>query len=168
MAKDALELKRTVAVLEQYAETWAKAYKAELISTGKRATGELINSIRPEVVIKGDVYSAVLNIADYYKYVEWGRKRGSKMPPVSAILKWVKVKPVVPHQNTLSGRVPTQEQLAWAIAKGIQKNGIEPTPALRDSNEMTFNTFESKLRQALTEDLGEAAYILVSQVVELK
>lgn len=168
METKALTLDRTIAVLNEYAEAWANAYTAELVAEGKRATGDLIKSVSGEVVVEGDIYSAVLNVADYYKYVEWGRRRGGKMPPVSAILKWVKVKPVLPRANTLTGRVPTQEQLAWAIAKSIQQNGIKPTYAVRDTNDITFQAFENRLRQALQEDLEGAAYTMVEQVIRPK
>lgn len=168
MAEETLKLTRTIAVLNEYAQAWANAYKAELIAEGKRATGELINSVRGEVVIQNDIYSAVLNVADYYKYVEWGRRRGGKMPPVSAILKWVQVKPVIARPNTLTGRVPTQQQLAWAIAKSIQQNGIEPTYSLRETNNATFNAFEQRLKDALTADLEGTAYTLVKSAINPK
>lgn len=168
MAEETLKLTRTIAVLNEYAQAWANAYKAELIAEGKRATGELINSVRGEVVIQNDTYSAVLNVADYYKYVEWGRKRGGKMPPISAILKWVQVKPVIARPNTLTGRVPTQQQLAWAIAKSIQQNGIEPTYSLRETNNATFNAFEQRLKDALTADLEGTAYTLVKSAINPK
>lgn len=168
MAEETLKLTRTIEVLNEYAQAWANAYKAELIAEGKRATGDLIRSVSGEVVIENDVYSAVLNVADYYKYVEWGRKKGGKMPPISAILKWVQVKPVIARPNTLTGLVPTQEQLAYAIAKSIQQNGIEPTYALRETNNATFNAFEQRLKDALAEDLEGTAYTLVKAVIEPK
>lgn len=168
MAEETLKLTRTIEVLNEYAQAWANAYKAELIAEGKRATGDLIRSVSGEVVIENDVYSAVLNVADYYKYVEWGRRKGGKMPPVSAILKWVQVKPVIARPNTLTGLVPTQEQLAYAIAKSIQQNGIEPTYALRETNNATFNAFEQRLKDALTADLEGTAYTLVKAVINPK
>lgn len=168
MAEETLKLTRTIEVLNEYVQAWANAYKAELIAEGKRATGDLIKSVRGEVTIEGDVYSAVLNVADYYKYVEWGRRRGGKMPPISAILKWVQVKPVIARPNTLTGRVPTQQQLAWAIAKSIQQNGIEPTYSLRETNNATFNAFEQRLKDALTADLEGTAYTLVKSAINPK
>lgn len=168
MAEETLKLTRTIEVLNEYAQAWANAYKAELIAEGKRATGDLIRSVSGEVVIENDVYSAVLNVAEYYKYVEWGRRKGGKMPPVSAILKWVQVKPVIARPNTLTGLVPTQEQLAYAIAKSIQQNGIEPTYALRETNNATFNAFEQRLKDALTADLEGTAYTLVKAVINPK
>lgn len=168
MAEETLKLTRTIEVLNEYAQAWANAYKAELIAEGKRATGDLIRSVSGEVVIENDVYSAVLNVAEYYKYVEWGRRKGGKMPPVSAILKWVQVKPIIARPNTLTGLVPTQEQLAYAIAKSIQQNGIEPTYALRETNNATFNAFEQRLKDALTADLEGTAYTLVKAVINPK
>lgn len=168
MAKETLELTNTIAVLNEYATAWANAYRAELIAEGKRATGDLIRSIKGEVVITNDEVSAVLNVEDYWKYVEYGRRAGGKFPPISAILKWIQVKPVIPRPDTLSGKVPTQAQLAYLIARSIQQNGIPPTHALRDTNEATFNAFEQKLRDALTADLEHTAFRIVKAVIEPK
>lgn len=173
MAEETLKLTRTIEVLNEYAQAWANAYKAELIAEGKRATGDLIRSVSGEVVIENDVYSAVLNLEDYWKYVEFGRRSkhqdsSIKPPPISAILKWVQVKPVIARPNTLTGLVPTQEQLAYAIAKSIQQNGIEPTYALRETNNATFNAFEQRLKDALTADLEGTAYTLVKAVINPK
>lgn len=173
MAEETLKLTRTIEVLNEYAQAWANAYKAELIAEGKRATGDLINSVRGEVTIEGDVYSAVLNVADYYKYVEFGRRSkhqdsSIKPPPISAILKWVRVKPVIARPNTLSGRVPTQEQLAFAIRHSIWENGIKPTYSLRETNNATFNAFEQRLKDALTADLEGTAYTLVKSAINPK
>lgn len=168
MAKETLELTNTIEVLNEYATAWANAYRAELIAEGKRATGDLIRSIKGEVVITNDEVSAVLNVEDYWKYVEYGRRVGGKFPPISAILKWIQVKPVIPRPDTLSGKVPTQAQLAYLIARSIQQNGIPPTHALRDTNEATFNAFEQKLRDALTADLEHTAFRIVKAVIEPK
>lgn len=165
METNALRLERTYAVLEEYAEAWAHAYRAELIAQGKRATGDLIKSIEAKVVVEGEVYSAVLSVADYYINVENGRRAGAPMPPISAILRWIKVKPVIPQANSLTGRVPTQEQLAWAIAKSISINGIPPTHAMGDANDLTWGAFESRLREALETDLDNAAYTLVKNAI---
>lgn len=173
MAKETLELTNTIKVLNEYATAWANAYRAELIAEGKRATGDLIRSIKGEVVITNDEVSAVLNVEDYWKNVEYGRRSKQqdssiKFPPISAILKWIQVKPVIPRPDTLSGKVPTQAQLAFLIARSIQQNGIPPTHALRDTNEATFNAFEQKLRDALTADLEHTAFRIVKAVIEPK
>lgn len=169
MAEETLKLTRTIEVLNEYAEAWANAYRAELIAEGKRATGDLIKSVRGEVVIEGDVYSAVLNVADYYKWVEFGRRSRweapIEKPPYRKILRWIRVKPVIPRQNALTGKVPTQEQLAGMIRYSIWDKGIKPTHALRDTNDITFNAFEQRLKQALTEDLEGTAYTLVKQAI---
>lgn len=165
MAKETLELTKTRAVLEQYAEAWKNAYKAELIAEGKRATGNLIKTIEAKVVVEGDEMSAVLSVGDYYKYVENGRRKDAKQPPIDAILQWIKVKPIVPRENSASGRIPTERQLAYSIARSIREKGIPPTHAMRDANEATFNAFERKLTQALEEDLATAAYMIVKRVI---
>lgn len=50
------------------------------------------------------------------------------MPPVDKIKDWITVKGIVPEARGL--KVPTTDQLAWAVAKSIEQDGIEPCPLL--------------------------------------
>jgi len=55
----------------------------------------------------------------YGRYVEFGRKPGSRPPPVAALLPWVK----------RHGMPPSA---AFAIARAIAKRGIKPKPFMED------------------------------------
>lgn len=108
------------AALEQYAAEFRNLYQDKLIAADRIATGELLNSVDYRVVQDGTVYEVRLSLAEYWRYIEDGRPQGSRMPPPAAILRWIMAKPVLPRPDD-RGRVPTPQQLSWAIAKGIKK-----------------------------------------------
>ena len=62
--------------LNEYCEVVKEKYKDKLISDDKFATGELIQSIN--TVIKTGVtnINVYINLAEHWKYVEFGRKPG--------------------------------------------------------------------------------------------
>ena len=62
-------------------------------------------------------------LEEYWRFVERGRKAGSKQPPIAPIEKWIKIKPIVPRPR--NGKIPSTKQMAFAISKSIGKNGIK-------------------------------------------
>lgn len=66
-----------------------------------------------------------------------GAKYGSRMPPVDDILAWV-------QRKGIGGSDP--RSVAFAVARSIQKNGLEPHPGLTDD-----------WREAVMEELKERA-----------
>ena len=107
----------------------ADAYRNTLKEEGKVASGNLVN-FTTEIKQEGKWFSIIFNLQDYWKYVENGRAAG-KFPPISAIENWISVKPIVPR--AINGKVPSTQQLAFLIARGIAKNGIKPTKALQNA-----------------------------------
>lgn len=65
----------------------------------------------------------VMLMPDYGIYVDSGRRKGARIPPISAIRQWIIDVGIVSQRLTL-------DQLSWAIAKSISKNGINPRPFL--------------------------------------
>lgn len=64
------------------------------------------------------IFDIVLN--DYIEFIESGRRKGAKMPPVEAIESWYRQKfGETPDNNTL-----------WAIRKAIARDGIEARPIM--------------------------------------
>lgn len=108
------------AALAEYAAAFRNLYQDQLITADRIATGELLNSVDYRVTLDGTVYQVTLSLAEYWKYIEDGRPKGSRMPPPSAILKWIMAKPVLPRPDD-KGRIPTPQQLSWAIAKSIKR-----------------------------------------------
>lgn len=146
-------IENLLATLRDYSQRVEQDYKDRLIADDKKATGTLINSISTQVkTSNGLVYDVVINLADYWRYVEEGRKPG-KFPPPDAILKWIKVKPVIPRPY--NGKVPTQKQLAFLIGRKIATEGIEPGNQLKETVDALNAEYIPKFEAALKKDFDE-------------
>lgn len=136
--------------LAQYGEAIADRYKTNLEASGRRATGNLISSVNTKVTVDEQTFEILLSLEDYWKYVEEGTR--PHFPPVSKILEWVKVKRILPTPMP-NGKLPTEQQLAWMIAKKIDRVGTEGTPDLENTlNEVDYNAI---IEEALDADILE-------------
>jgi hypothetical protein len=116
------------------------------------ATGNLAN-FQTYIDINDGRFLVTFELADYWKYVEYGRRPG-KMPPIDAIEQWVKVKPVVP--NAINGRVPDTRQLAFLIARKIGREGIPGKKPLTNTiYSEEVNIIIEALRRTLIEQIME-------------
>ena len=102
-----------------------------------------------------------LQLQDYWKYIEDGRKPG-KFPPVGAIMRWIEVKPVIPRPNDF-GKIPTPKQLAYLIGRKIERDGIEPFPALKTTKEELDKLYHEKISVALGHDVSNYIRKLLSE-----
>lgn len=150
--------------LSEYKDAVAVHYKDRLVADDKKATGQLINSISTEIKVGSDTFEVVLNVVDYFKYVEEGRKPG-KFPPVDKILSWIKVKPVIPRP--INGKLPTEQQLAFLIGRKIATEGIEAGHQLRDTVQAINAEFIPKLEAALQEDFDAYAIKVYDKIGSL-
>ena len=114
--------KSIVGVLNTLADKTTKEIKSLLRLNGKYASGRLVNSVVVKVLETDKGVKMSLEYADYGKYVISGRRPGAKMPPISKIQAWTRLKGI-----PLSAAFP--------IARAIAKNGIKPlnftTPFIR-------------------------------------
>ncbi len=138
--------------LTDYMAAVSELYKQKLNADDKKATGNLIQSVKANVVIDNWNYIGELSLADYWKYVEHGRKAG-KFPPTAAILKWIKDKPVIPRE--VNGITPTNEQLAFLIGRKIAEDGIEAGNQLANTIEELNAIWLPKIEEALEQDINE-------------
>ena len=123
-----------------------------LISKGKLATGQLVAGIQHTETFdeQDNEFVTTIKIPGYGKYVNEGRRPGAKMPPIekggAGILPWVMARRI---------KTPglTQRQLAWAIAKSIQKKGIRPTPFIENSIEFALTNFQDEIRKGAVEGM---------------
>lgn len=150
--------------LSEYKNAVAVHYKDRLVADDKKATGQLINSISTEIKVGSDSFEVVLNVVDYFKYVEEGRKPG-KFPPVDKILSWIRVKPVIPRP--INGKLPTEQQLAFLIGRKIATEGIEAGHQLRDTVQAINAEFIPKLEAALQEDFDAYAIKVYDKIGNL-
>ena len=146
---------RTESLLNSFAQTIVNRYREHI---SEYASGKLYKTIDYTITSKSDSYLVTINLEAYWIFLEKGRRAGAKIPPVSAIEQWIKVRKILPRPVTLKSgkqRVPTVQQLAYVIARSIAKNGIRPRPFMRESINQTIEDFTSKLSAAIREDVLE-------------
>lgn len=154
MGADALRWDNTRRALEEFGKRLVDKYREELKARNKSATGKLAKTAK-YVVKSGHTYIFVaLNLEDYWKYVEYGREKGKKFPPLNAIAKWIDAKPVIPRPDK-NGRLPTTRQLSFLIARKIATKGIRPTNIFEKSVEAVYEQMDEALEAAITADIGE-------------
>lgn len=145
-----MEFTNVVQFLNDFGKELADKYKRNLVNDDAIDTSKLLNSIKYIFNNNNTSFEISMEMAEYWKYVESGRKSG-KFPPISAIREWVKVKPVIPRPY--NGKLPTENQLAFLIARSIAKKGIRPRPIFDDSLDDVMRDFENGLEDAFTKDV---------------
>ena len=134
------------AALRELGEDVRQGYIEQLLQHDRKATGTLIDSVQAHVKVQDTVYEVTLTLADYWKYVEDGTK--PHWPPRSAILKWIKAKPVIPRPDK-NGRIPSQESLAYLISRKIAREGTEGSHDLQKTKDTILPFWEQRLREVL-------------------
>lgn len=104
-------------ISEQIVEIIRNNYLKE----GMEPTGKLAN-FTWNFSYDNNLFQLQLMLPPEWKWVELGRRPSSKMPPVTAIESWIHIKQLMPKGK--NGKVPTTKQMAFAIAKKIQKEGF--------------------------------------------
>ena len=150
-----MKFSRTESLLNSFAQTIVNRYKDKI---SEYASGKLYKTINFEITKGSSNYIVTINLESYWIFLEKGRRAGAKMPPVSAIENWIKIRKIIPRPVTLKSgkqRVPTVKQLAYVIARSIAKRGIQPRPFMSESIDQTIEDFKSKLSAAVREDVLE-------------
>ena len=121
----------------------------ELLSADKKVTGQLINSLRYEVLETID--SVLLNIYsnEYFDVVDKGRRAGAKQPPVNAIIPWVEARGIQ-FKNS------STESTAFVIARSIGIKGIKGIEVKEKVIQNIINNKTQLISQGFTQDVLEA------------
>ena len=103
-------------------------YKGSLARNKINASGNLSNTAQAYGKVEGSSlgkyeYQVIFDLADYWYYVENGRRPG-KRPPISAIEQWISDKGLQPHPRA-NGSIPSTKQLAFAISTKIAREGTD-------------------------------------------
>ena len=151
------------AVLNDFGKFLVEEYKDKLILEDVNASDNLYNSVTYMVEKNNTTYEVKLNLMHYWKYVENGRRAGAKMPPISAIEKWIEVKPVLPRPMA-NGKLPTNKQLAYLIARKISIDGIAPRPLLQQSVDEVWRSMQEFIAEALAKDMEKEINIELSSM----
>ena len=147
---------QTESLLNSFAQTIVNRYKDKI---SEYASGKLYKTIDYTITSQNnESYLVTINLEEYWIFLEKGRRAGAKIPPVSAIENWIKIRKIIPRPVTLKSgkqRIPTIQQLAYVIARSIARKGIAPRPFMRESIEETMKDFQSKLSAAVRKDVLE-------------
>ena len=149
-------LQNFLATLDEYAEKAKELYKRKLTDKGINASYKLLNSVETTVKRGDDTFTVSINLEDYWIYVENGRGPG-KFPPIDKILEWIRVKPVIPYTDS-RGRLPTEEQLAFLIARKIANDGTEGRNVLFETVDELNRYYLPLLQKALDDDFARFSY----------
>lgn len=139
----------TELALNRIGKMWVSIMKRKIRTSKAIASGNLLNSISYRVVRDSDGEPSLqINYADYWKYVNKGRKaRGNDRPispnnksagkpgavPIPALKLWIEQKGIAGGDESLS--------LAFAIRASIWKKGIRP----RNFFDRSVTTLENML-----------------------
>lgn len=154
--------------LNEYINIVASLYRDKLIKDGHVATEDLINNINVVLQQGNSSVEVGLNLKDYWKYVEYDTK--PHFPPIGetpedpGILRWVHVRRLADNARTYNGKLPTEKQLAYLIARKISREGTTGTHDLEQTIQQVNAQFEVKIADAIGEDLNTAMISILSQL----
>lgn len=82
------------------------------------------------------VFDIILN--DYIQFIESGRRKGAKFPPIEPIVRWARSK-----------GIPTDNSTIYLIRRAISRDGIRPRPILQYVFEEVDREWDDKLADEL-------------------
>lgn len=162
METNALTMPHVEAVLHEYAETVRDLYKEKLVEADRLASEDLYNSVEAQVVVNGTEYLVQVRALDYWKYVEWDTK--PHWVPIQPLLRWVRVKPVLPRSG---GSVPRPEQLAYLIGRKIAREGTKGSHDLALASTETNRRFRDAITEALAQDAQQFVTVWIHQYMHI-
>jgi len=129
--------------------------------TNAVASGTLEKSLKYRLQIKGQNINVSIyakgKASKYFLAREDGRKPG-KQPPVSAILDWMRIKPIkLRDKESGKFKKPTEalkKQVAFLIARKIGREGIKGWHAFDYAMENIWDEYEAKIFEAFGKDFG--------------
>ena len=146
--------------VKEIVDNFISSCKQTLESKGINSSGNLSKSIKGIVKMNDKYLTISISLEDYWKYIEYGTN--PHFPPVDKIREWIRVKPVLPRPLA-SGKLPTENQLAFLIGRKISKFGTKPKPFLNNTKEefdlvgkvynATLELITKQIEQEINEEL---------------
>ncbi len=153
-------------ILNEYAATVIERAQSNL-RIKRRVRGKIVNRVgsnRPDNLLNSLIYKIRIRYGkptidftvkgqagQYADVIEFGRKPNSKMPPVAAIEKWIRMKPLKLRNKQGEFIKSTESAIksaAYNIARSIGKNGIEGINYYGDAIDDTWDEYKDKLMNA--------------------
>ena len=129
-------------ILEKYGESIVGEMINRLKNLGKKATGNLIDSLDFGVDdTNANNITLYFTAIDYAIYVDKGRRPG-KFPPIKSIRDWCKIK-----------RIPVKA--AFPIARKISEKGIRPTNFFTVSTSRRLKQMNKELAKSLGDEIAK-------------
>jgi hypothetical protein len=158
------------ALLNEYAATVVERAQSNL-RIKRRVRGKVVNRVASGTLLNSLTYKLRIrynkptidftvkgDAGRYADVIEYGRKPGAKMPPVSAIEKWIKIKPLKLRNRQGEFIKSTESAIksaAFAIAKSIGENGIVGINYYQDAINDTWEDYSEQLIQAYAKGIEQ-------------
>lgn len=88
------------------------------------------------------IFDIILN--DYIQFIESGRRKGAKFPPVEPIVRWAR-----------SRGIPTDNSTIFLIRRAISRDGIKPRPIMQYVFEEIDREWDEQLADELFNKIME-------------
>jgi hypothetical protein len=148
--------KSILEIEKKWAQKVVTNAKSILLRNKKIATGNLYNSIRYSVSSDGDIS---FEYAEEGKWVEQGRRKGSRFPPPAPILRWIKVKGIK-GRDLKTGRFIKDTALVFLFQRAISRDGIKPVPfmqlAIDKATQQLMVDLENSIAAYYNKQIGQA------------
>ena len=108
-------------VADDFGEALVDDLKFQIANKDKFATGNLADTMYHEAKSANGKAVVMVFAADYFRFVEKGRKPNSKMPPDQPIRKWVRVRGV----TSRDGQFISENSKVFLIRRSIARKGIK-------------------------------------------
>ena len=106
-------------------------------------SSEIYKTLSVKATNDGDlIFDIVLN--DYLTFIESGRRKGAKFPPVEPIVRWAR-----------SRGIPTDNSTIYLIRRAISRDGIKPRPIMQYVLEEVDKEWNDGLADKLFEKIIE-------------
>ena len=146
--------------MEQALDESAQKLVGILSTKSPKASGRLANSFQIGDVDGTKGYSIIFD--EYGEIVDSGRRPSQKMPPIKPILDWVREKGIKGTSRQ------SQESIAFAIAKTIQKKGYRPQPFIQPSLNQAAEMLAQNIEQPTAKDIENYAQDILNETINNK
>ena len=112
---------------------------------------ELKDKIKFVMNVNGNFYEIIFDAPKYWEYANDGRDKG-KRPPIKVIAEWIKRRNITPYALK-NGKLPTEDQLAFMIARKIGNEGYDGIHFLEKSIDEQKSYWDDKISEAISNDI---------------
>lgn len=106
-------------------------------------SSQIYKTLSVKATNDGDlIFDIVLN--DYITFIESGRRKGAKFPPVEPIVRWARSK-----------GIPTDNSTIFLIRRAISRDGIKPRPIMQYVFEEIDREWDEQLADELFNKIME-------------